>query len=129
MNISDMNKKIKIQTFTTIQNDNGFDEETWVDFKQVWCAINNLNGREFWAAKAVQAEATVNFIIRYADFVKNLDTKKYRIINGKRTINTYDDNGIVIDAKEIDCIFNIIFINNVNNKNKFVEIKALLEVV
>ena len=109
MNISTMNKKIKIQALSTIQNDNGFDEETWIDFKKIWCAINNLNGREFWVAKAVQSETTVIFTIRYANFVNSLDTKKYRIL--------------VDDSK----IYNITFINNINNQNKFVEIKALLE--
>lgn len=105
MNIGKMNKRITIQKFTVIQNENGFDKEEWINHKTVWASVNNLSGKEFYTAKAVQAENTVEFTIRYGKYSENIDTKNYRIAwNGR--------------------FYNITFIDNIQYKNTFVKIKA-----
>lgn len=106
MNIGKMNKRITIQKFTVTQNDNGFDVEEWADYKTIWASANNLFGKEFYAAKAVQAEKTVEFTVRYGKYLENIDTKNYRIAwNGR--------------------FYNITFIDNIQYKNTFVKIKAM----
>lgn len=117
VNIGDLNKRIVIQKYIINQNKNGFDIEEWIDYKSVRAAMNNLWGKEFYAAKAVQAENTVEFIIRYSKDLKNINTKEYRIKIIK------DKNA----TKEKDRYryFNITFIDNIQYKNKWLKIKAI----
>ena len=105
--------KIIIQKLTTITNDNGFQKEVWKDWRPVWSNKKNLHGSEFWTAKAVQAETTTKFKIRYLkdlDSIINEDgnniTKKYRIKLGNRA-------------------YNITFIDNIKHQNRFMEIKTM----
>ncbi len=76
VNIGDLNKRIVIQKYIINQNENGFDIEEWIDYKVVRASMNNLWGKEFYAAKAVQAENTVEFIVRYCKDLKNINTKR-----------------------------------------------------
>ncbi|EDU35742.1 MULTISPECIES: phage head closure protein [Clostridium] len=117
VNIGDLNKRIVIQKYIINQNENGFDIEEWIDYKSVRAAMNNLWGKEFYAAKAVQAENTVEFIIRYSKDLKNINTKEYRIKIIK------DKNA----TKEKDRYryFNITFIDNIQYKNKWLKIKSI----
>ncbi|WP_373181214.1 phage head closure protein [Clostridium butyricum] len=102
MDIGNLKHRVTFQRFTTVANDNGFEEEAWVDFKIVWAAISNLHGREYFEAAAVQAEKTVKFIIR---FIKDID-ESMRI-------------------KFRDKQYNITSIDNIKYANKFIEIKAM----
>lgn len=106
VDIGKLNKRITIQKYTTIQNENGFDVEDWIDYKTIWASVNNLWGKEFYAAKAVQAENTVEFICRYSRDLENIDTKEYRIFWNNRT-------------------FNITFVDNIKYENKWLKIKAI----
>ncbi|WP_315122335.1 phage head closure protein [uncultured Clostridium sp.] len=46
-------------------------EPQYEDHVKVWAKVEYLKGREFWEAKANNAETTVRFIIRYR---KDIDT-------------------------------------------------------
>ena len=102
MEIGKLNKRITFQSFTTITNDYGFEIQEWADYTTVWASANNLNGREYFAAQAVQAEKTVKFTIRYN---KNINESMRIIFEG----NNYD----------------ISSIDNIKYGNEFMEIKAL----
>ena len=102
INIGTFNKRITFQNFTTILNDNGFEIQKWADYKTVWASVSNLNGREYFAAQAVQSEKTIKFTIRCN---KNITESMRIIFEG----NNYD----------------ITFIDNIKYGNKFMEIKAL----
>lgn len=104
--VGDLNKRITIQRYTTIQNKNGFDIEDWEDYKTVWASANNLFGKEFYAAKATNEEKTVEFVVRYSKEVETLNSKEYRIFWNSKT-------------------FNIIFIDNIKYANKWLKIKAI----
>lgn len=100
--IERFNKRIIFQKFTTILNENGFEIQEWSDYKTVWASVSNLNGREYFAAQAVQAEKTIKFTIRCN---KNITESMRIIFEG----NNYD----------------IAFIDNIKYGNEFMEIKAL----
>ncbi|NFQ85119.1 head-tail adaptor protein [Clostridium sporogenes] len=117
MIMSNLDKRITIQKYTTIQNKNGFDIEVWKDYKTVWASMNNLWGKEFYAAKAVQAENTVEFVARYSKVLENINSKEYRI----KTIK--DKNAI--EEKDKYRYFSITFIDNIQYKNKWLKIKAV----
>lgn len=102
MKSEELKHKIVIQKYENTVNDNGFEEEAWVDFKTVWASITNLHGREYFEAAAVQAEKTVKFTIR---FTKDID-ESMRI-------------------KFRDKKYNITSIDNIKYANKFIEIKAM----
>ena len=100
--IGDLRHRITFQKLTTSVNENGFELETWEDFKTVWAAVSNLHGREYFAAAAVQAENTVKFTIRY---LTGLDTTMRIVFQGKQ--------------------YNITAIDNIKYQNRYLEIKAL----
>ncbi len=102
MEIGDLRHRITFQKHTTTTNENGFEVETWEDYRTVWAAVSNLHGREYYAAAAVQAENTVKFTVRY---LTDLDTTMRISFRGK----TYD----------------ITAIDNIKYQNRFIEIKAL----
>ncbi len=106
MNVNELRHRITFQKKTTTTNENGFTEESWTDIRTVFASKNNLFGREFFQAVAVQAENTVEFGIRYSGFVDEMDSKLYRITQGLK-------------------IYNITFIDNILYDKIFVKIKTL----
>lgn len=102
MEIGELRHRITLQRFTTIVTENGFDVETWQDYKTIWASISNLYGREYYQAAAIQVEKTVGFIIRY---IEDVDTSTRILFRGKQ--------------------YHITFIDNMKYANKFIEIKAL----
>ncbi|NFC89510.1 head-tail adaptor protein [Clostridium botulinum] len=115
--IGEMRHRITIQKYNTYQNENGFDIEEWDDYKTVWASMNNLWGKEFYAAKSTNSENTIEFIVRYSKDLEKINTKEYRI----KTIK--DKNA----TKEKDKYryFDITFIDNIKYENKWLKIKAV----
>lgn len=113
MNPGRLNKRIMIQKYDTVKTANGFKEPKWIDYKPLWASMQNLFGREFFAAAAVNAEKTVKFTIRY---FKDLDSTVNT--EGKKTTE-------VFRIKYKNSIYDIEFIDNIKNQNIEMEIKAL----
>jgi SPP1 family predicted phage head-tail adaptor len=99
--IGEMRYQITIQRITPITNENGFESESLQDFKTVRAAVTNLHGKEYFAAKAVQAENTVKFTIRY---LAGVDQTMKILFQGKP--------------------YNITAIDNIKYKNRYMEIQA-----
>lgn len=102
MKPEELKHRITLQVFTTVVNENGFEVESWVDFKTLWASVTNLHGREYFAAAVVKAENTVKFTIRYID---GIDTDMRILFKGKQ--------------------YNINAIDNIKYENKYIEIKVL----
>lgn len=93
INSGDLRHKITIEKLVTTTSPSGFEEESWQSWKEVWAAKNNLSGKEFYSAKAVNEEKTVTFKVRYFPEVEEMDTTKYRIAHDSKTYNiTFIDN-------------------------------------
>jgi len=105
-----LNNKVTIQKYSKPNNvninENGFEEEGWDDWKDLWVTVNNLFGKEFYAAKAVNEEKTVEFKARYSNELDAINSKEYRIVWNSK-------------------IFNITFIDNIKYENKWFKIKAI----
>lgn len=69
--------KITFQQLVSSTDDSGFPLETWADVKTAWAMIKTLQGREYFAAAAVQAENTTRFVIRYTTGIDNRMRIKY----------------------------------------------------
>lgn len=106
VNIKDLNKRITIEKQNTGTTENGFDKEVWIEYKTIWASINNLFGKEFYAAKAVQAESTVEFIVRYSKELDCLNSEGYRVLWNTK-------------------IYNITFIDNIKYGNRWLKIRAI----
>ncbi|EHN13437.1 phage head closure protein [Clostridium sporogenes] len=102
MDIGDLKHRVTFQRFTTVVNDNGFEEETWQDYKTVWASVSNLYGREYFEAAAIQEENTVKFTIRFIKEINESMRIKFR-----------------------DKQYSITSIDNIKYENKFIEIKAM----
>lgn len=102
MKSEELRHRITLQVLETITNENGFEVEAWVDFKDLWAKVENLHGREYFEAAAVQAENTVKFTIRYTD---EIDTSMRILFKGNQ--------------------YNINSIDNIKYRNKFIEIKGM----
>lgn len=102
MKAEELKHRITFQIFTKAVNENGFEVETWIDFKTLWAAVTNLHGREYFAAATVKAENTVKFTIRYIEGIN-------------------ESMRILFQEKQ----YNITSIDNIMYANKFIEIKAL----
>jgi len=102
MTASALNKRITIQQLAVTVNDNGFETEAWTTYKTVWAAAVNLSGREYFAAMAVQAEKTTEFVVRY-------------------------NSGITTDMRISfqDKYYNINFINDVDYAHSFMVIESV----
>jgi SPP1 family predicted phage head-tail adaptor len=101
MTIGEMRHRITIQSVTISTNENGYEVETPEVLKEVWAKVSNLHGKEFFTAKAVQAENTVKFTIRY---MSGLDQSMQILFQGK--------------------VYNITAIDNIKYRNEYVEIQA-----
>jgi SPP1 family predicted phage head-tail adaptor len=101
MTIGELRHRITIQGIDITINENGYEIETPVVVKTVWAKVSNLHGREFFEAKAVQAENTVKFTIRY---MSGLDQTMQIVFQGK--------------------VYNINAIDNIKYRNEYMEIQA-----
>lgn len=102
MSIGELRHRITFQMLTSVVNENGFEIETWQDYKTVWASASNLSGREYYQAAATQAEKTVKFTVR---FIKDIE----------------ENMRISFERKQ----YNITSIDNIKYGNKYIEIKAL----
>ena len=83
-------------------NENGFESEKTEEYKTVWAAVTNLHGKEYFEAKAAQAENTVKFTIRY---LAGIDQTMKILFQGKA--------------------YNITAIDNIKYRNRYIEIQAM----
>ena len=61
----DLDQRITLQQRSTALDALGQATESWVDVATVWASAQPLRGREFFAAGAMQSEASVRFRIRH----------------------------------------------------------------
>jgi len=104
MNPADLRHRVTLQRYTDTTDTDGFTTQQWQDVATVWAAVENLYGREYWEAAAVQAENTVKFTIRYR---AGIETSMRIAFRGK--------------------IYNIISVDNIKYRNEYLEIKAVAQ--
>lgn len=99
MKIAELNKRIQIIRNTLTENDNGVDEETEVILNEVWAKVQNMSGTEVFKSNSDFSKVTTRFVIRYLTDITTDDYIKFE------------------DRK-----YNIVYINNYNFSNDFIEI-------
>ena len=104
MKIGRLNKRITIQEYSNIIDEEGFHKKEWVDLKTVWGSIKNYNNKEKFQSDTIHDKQTCEVLIRYTSGVTNANRIKYN--------NTY---------------YNILSVQNINEQNK--ELLILCEVL
>lgn len=89
-----LNKRAKIQQIATAQNTFGEAEEAWTDIANVWVEEIPLSGREFFAAKQINASLTTKIRMRYRPDIK----PEMRILLEGRTLDI--NNVMDMDGKK-----------------------------
>ena len=98
MRSGNLRNSVIIQTPTESFDSNGELISTWATFSTVWASIEPLTGREFWAARTVNAEMIGKIRLRYINGI----TPKMRVLFGIRYFNI---NTIInTDEKNIELI-------------------------
>lgn len=73
-----LNKRVTILRQTDVVDGYGQPLDVWIDVATVWAAIEPLQGRELFAAKAVNAEVTTRIPIRYRDGIDRTMIVRYK---------------------------------------------------
>lgn len=73
-------RKIIIQKHTIAEDEWGNETKSWEVWKTVWAERGSLWGQAYYAAKAVNEETTIEFVLKYAPFVESMDTVEYRVL-------------------------------------------------
>lgn len=76
MRAGDKKWRIRLETLSTEKSTFGSDVETWILQKELWSAVQYVNGQERANADGVESEATVIFKI---DYIAALSPKLHRI--------------------------------------------------
>lgn len=102
-------ERIKVENVVGKTEDKiGNKVKVWEELFNGYAYVNNISGSEYWQAAQVKEQETVMFFVRYHKVFDTLSSKKCRIKwKGK--------------------IYNVTFIDNVQNKNEVVKFRTLLE--
>lgn len=72
VNNGNLRNRITIQQFVSVEDELGQEVDgEWHDYKKIWADVKTMQGREYLAAAANQAENTSRFIIRYTPGITN----------------------------------------------------------
>lgn len=101
--------KVRRRKITIQKKEIGFDEwenpvEHWVDWRSLWAERSNLWGEAYYAARAVGEAETIEFTVRDALFLEDVNTIDYQIVCGGKEydikhIDRLDDDGMWIKFK------------------------------
>jgi SPP1 family predicted phage head-tail adaptor len=80
LQIGKLDRRIVVQRLTQGQGPYGEPTETWTEFASLWTNAYSGSGREFAAARQVNAEISMQFQIRYLD---GLSTTMRILYNGQ----------------------------------------------
>jgi SPP1 family predicted phage head-tail adaptor len=103
INIGELNKRISVVTISTIQNENGFEEEQETEYCKTWAKVSNISGTEVFKNGADYSKTVTRFIVRYRKDKPFYTTLKIRFNNN---------------------LYNIVYVNNYNMSNEFIELVA-----
>jgi SPP1 family predicted phage head-tail adaptor len=92
MRIGDLRHRVTLQKKTITEDALKQQSEAWVSVATVWAAVEPLSGREYFAAKQVNAEISVRITIRYRKGI----TPDMRVVFGDRAFEVLS----VVNPKE-----------------------------
>lgn len=77
-------RKIVIQRLVEGEDEWGNSVSEWTDWRELWADRESLWGQQYFAAKAVNEQNTVTFVLRHAPFLDQLNTTHFRVLFQKQ---------------------------------------------
>lgn len=99
MRTGPLNKRVRIQRRVEVQNDTNEVVISYLDWQEVWAAIEPLTGREFFAAQQISADISTRIRIRALDGVN----RKMRVLYTRKAGSPTE-----IDYYEIDSVIPVL---------------------
>ena len=104
MKTGSLRHRITIQKSLSSRDSFGADVPDWEDVATVWASVEPLSGREFFAAKQINAEISTKITLRYLTGVQSemRIVFKDRVFNIITVINSEERNiSLVLMCKEL----------------------------
>ena len=82
--IEKMRERITIEKSEGARDKNGNHKLVWKEYHSCYAYVNNLSGKEYWAASEVNAQDEVNFVIRYCKKIRDWTVSISEFCSGER---------------------------------------------
>lgn len=96
-----LDRKISIVKIEETKDDDGFDKDGETEICKLWAKVNNMSGTEVFKSGRDYSIAKTRFVVRYRKDIEFKEDMKIRFNNK---------------------LYNIIYVNNYNFSNEFVEL-------
>ena len=83
MNIGSLRHRVTIQQYGITRDDFGAEVPDWMPLATVWASVEDLAGKEYFAAQQVNAEVSTRIRIRYRGDIK----PQMRVVYGARVLD------------------------------------------
>lgn len=80
MEVGTMRSRIAIQKATPSVDEVGNHINAWADFHSCFAAVNLVSGKEYAVAGQIQNGDTLQFVLRWCEKLRDLNTTQYRIV-------------------------------------------------
>ena len=100
MDIGQFKHRITLVKELNCYDESGFEQVIYEDYITLWAYINNLKGSEFWTAKQLGYENTLEIVVRYNKKLENINTK-YGQLNAK-DLGQFYTNSLKVRVKTSD---------------------------
>ena len=84
--IEKMRERITIEKSEGARDKNGNHKLVWKECHSCYAYVNNLSGKEYWAASEVNAQDEVNFVIRFCEKIKDMTVSISELYFGEHFI-------------------------------------------
>lgn len=129
-------RKIVIQKLVEGEDEWGNVVSEWTDWREFWADLESLWGQEYFAARAVNEQNTVIFVLRHAPFLDQLNTTHFRVLF--RPVSVYDADpktdvayamssyqmGVVVPEKQTQREYDIVHIDRLNDDGMWVKLRC-----
>lgn len=108
----------------------------WTDWRELWADLESLWGQEYFAARAVNEQNTVTFVLRYAPFLDQLNTTHFRVLF--TPVSVYDADpktdvayamsttqiGVTAPKKELQRVYDIVHIDRMRDDGMWIKLRC-----
>lgn len=129
-------RKVVIQKLVEGEDEWGNVVSGWTDWRELWADLESLWGQEYFAARAVNEQNTVTFVLRYAPFLDQLNTTHFRVLF--TPVSVYDADpktdvayamsttqiGVTAPKKELQRVYDIVHIDRMRDDGMWIKLRC-----
>lgn len=129
-------RKIVIQKLVEGEDEWGNVVSEWTDWRELWADRESLWGQEYFAARAVNEQNTVTFVLRYVPFLDELNMTHFRVLF--TPVSVYDADpktdvayamsttqmGVVAPKKELQRVYDIVHIDRMHDDGMWIKLRC-----